>query len=199
MRFHAVLHAALPAPHRPQSGLTLIELLMFIMVLGLALAGVLQVFALATKSSADPQAQRQALSIAESLLQEVQLQSFTYCDPDDANVATATSASVGAGSTNCATASESGMGPESGETRSSLPQFDNVNDYHGFSMTGIVDITGAPVTGLGGYNASVTVAPAGLGGIAAGESLRITVQVDGPHGTSVTLQGYRSRHAPNAS
>ncbi|MGM9515192.1 type IV pilus modification PilV family protein [Roseateles sp. DB2] len=192
-------HAAFTSPPRNQTGLTLIELLMFIMVIGLALAGVLQVFALATKSSADPQAQRQALAIAESLLQEVQLQPFTFCDPDDANISTATSATVGAGSTNCTTASESAMGPEAGEARTVAPQFDNVNDYHGFSMTGIVDITGTAVSGLDSYSASVTVAPAALGTVAAGDALRITVQVNGPNGTAVTLQGYRTRHAPNAS
>ncbi|MDL5034524.1 type II secretion system protein [Pelomonas sp. APW6] len=188
-----------PRSHRSAAGLTLIELLMFIMVVGLALAAVLQVFALATKSSADPQVQRQALAIAESLLQEVQLQPFTFCDPDDANVATATNAAVGAGTLNCATQAESAMGPEAGETRSGVPQFDNVNDYHGFSMNGIADITGTAVTGLADYNVSVTVAPAGLGGVAAGDALRITVTVTGPGSTSVTLQGYRTRHAPNAA
>lgn len=195
----AMRPCAPPSAAKPsQAGLTLIELLMFIMVVGLALAGVLQVFALATRASADPQAQRQALAIAESLLQEVQLQPFTFCDPDDANVATATSATVGAGTSNCATAAESGMGPETGETRSGAPQFDNVNDYQGFSMSGIADITGTAVAGLSGYSASVTVEAADLGSVTAGDALRITVQVTGPNKTSVTLQGYRTRHAPNA-
>jgi len=183
--------AAFTTATRPQAGLTLVELLIFIMVLGLALAGVLQVFALATRASADPQAQRQALAIAESLLQEVQLQPFTFCDPDDAAAATATSAA------GCATTAEA-LGPEASETRYTAPQFDNVNDYHGFSMSGVVDITNTPVVGLSGYSASVQVAPAALGTVAAGDALRITVQVTGPGKTSVTLQGYRTRHAPNA-
>lgn len=177
----------------PERGLTLIELLVFIMVVGLALAALLQVFAQATRASADPQAQRQALAIAESLLQEVQLQAATYCDPLDANVATASSAA------GCATTAEA-MGPEGGETRYAHPQFNNVNDYRGFSMTGIVDITNTPVAGLSDYSASVQVEPAALGSISAasGDALRITVTVTGPHNTSVSLQGYRSRHAPNA-
>ena len=32
-----------------------------------------------------------------------------------------------------------------------------------------------------------------------GDALQISVTVTGPGGTQVTLQGYRSRHAPNAS
>ncbi|MBB2486423.1 type II secretion system protein [Mitsuaria sp. WAJ17] len=182
---------AFTATLRPQAGLTLVELLVFIMVLGLALAGVLQVFAMATRASANPQAQRQALAIAESLLQEVQLQPFTFCDPDDAAATTAASAA------GCATTAEA-LGPEAGETRYTAPQFDNVNDYHGFSMSGIVDITNSPVAGLSGYSASVQIAPAALMTVPAGDALRITVQVSGPGNTSVTLQGYRTRQAPNA-
>lgn len=192
--------AAFPSAARKRhaQGLTLIELLMFIMVVGLALSAVLMVFVQATSASADPQLQRQALAIAESLLQEVQLQPFTFCDPLDANVATATSAAVSAAG--CATTPEA-LGPEAGETRYTHPQFNNVNDYHGFSMSGIVDITNTPVSGLSGYSASVQIVPAALGSITAGsgDALRITVQVTGPHNTAVTLQGYRSRHAPNAA
>ncbi len=182
------------ARQRHAQGLTLIELLMFIMVVGLALSAVLMVFVQATRSSADPQMQRQALAIAESLLQEVQLQPFTFCDPLDANIATASS------SAGCATTPEA-LGPEAGETRYTHPQFNNVNDYHGFSMSGIVDITNTAVSGLSGYSASVQIVPADLGSIGAGsgDALRITVQVTGPHNTAVTLQGYRSRHAPNAA
>lgn len=175
-------------------GLSLIELLVFIVVVSAALAGVLRVFVQSTASSADPLLRRQALAIAESLLEEVQLMPFGFCDPDDANVETATS------SAGCASLAEA-IGPEAGETRFTTPQFDNVNDYHGYSMAGIVDITNSAVPGLAGYSASVSVAAAALGsiGAASGDALRITVTVTGPAGTSVSLDGYRSRHAPHAA
>ncbi|MFZ2652477.1 MAG: type II secretion system protein [Burkholderiaceae bacterium] len=175
-------------------GLSLIELVIFIVIVSAALAGVLNVFVAATLGSADPMLRRQALAIAESLLEEVQLMPFTFCDPDDANVETA------AGSGACASAAE-GPGAEAGENRFAPPQFDNVNDYHGYSMASIVDITNSAVAGLAGYSASVSVSSAALGSIAAasGDALRITVSVTGPHGTSVSLDGYRTRHAPNAT
>ncbi len=175
-------------------GLSLIELLIFIVVVSAALAGVLRVFLQATANSADPMLRRQALAIAESLLEEVQLMPFSFCDPDDANVETAAS---GAG---CATTAEA-IGPEAGETRFAAPQFDNVNDYHGYTMAGIVDITNTAVPGLGGYSASVSVAAAALGsiGAASGDALRITVTVTAPGGSTISLDGYRSRHAPNAA
>ena len=186
--------------HRPRiarrfaRALSLIELLIFIVVVSAALAGVLTALLPGTRASADPLLQRQALAIAESLLEEVQLMPFTFCDADDANVA---SASNTAG---CAGAAEA-LGPEGSETRFAVPSFDHVNDYHGYSMTGIVDLSFTAVSGLAAYSASVLVAPAALGSIAAGsgDALRITVTVTGPHGVSLALDGYRSRYAPNAS
>lgn len=175
-------------------GLSLVELLIFIVVIGAALAGVLRVFTQSTTASADPLLRRQALAIAESLLEEIELMPLTFCDADDANLETAASAA------GCASLPDV-SGPEAGEGRFATPQFDHVDDYHGYTMNGIVDNTGAAVTGLSAYSASVSVAPAALGSLSAasGDALRITVTVTGPGNTSVSLDGYRTRHAPNAA
>ena len=61
-------------------GFSLVELLIFIVVVSAALAGVLRIFNEATARSADPAERRQALAIAESLLEEVSLMPFTFCD-----------------------------------------------------------------------------------------------------------------------
>lgn len=181
-------------PRPIQRGLSLIELVFFIVVVSAAMTGVLLVFLKATVASGDPALRRQALAVAESLLEEVQLMPFTFCDPDDANVATATS------SAGCAGLPEA-LGPESGENRFATPQFDNADDYHGYTMAGIVDITNSAVAGLSSLGASVSVAPAALGSIGAGsgDAVRITVTVTGPHDINISLDGYRSRHAPNAA
>ncbi|MBI3375540.1 MAG: type II secretion system protein [Betaproteobacteria bacterium] len=187
-------------------GVTLIELVAFIVIVGVGMAGLFAAFNTMTAASADPQVRKQVLAIAESLMDEVALMPFTFCDPDDANAATATSATVGVSDpAKCATAAEvaavNTTDPatnESGETRyGATTQFDNVNDYHGFSMSGIRNIADAAITGLGSYTASVTVTQAGLGGIAAAEALLISVTVTGPSGFSTTLEGYRTRYAPN--
>ena len=171
---------------RRQRGLTLIELVMFIVIVGVALAGVLTVFNVTTKSSADPMIRKQMLAIAEALLEEVQLQAFTLCDPDDPAATTATSAVA------CAT--PEAIGPEAGETRGgATTPFDNVNDYHG--LAGITSsITGVAMPS--GYSAAINVAQDALNGIAAPESLRITVTVT-RGADSLTLEGYRTRHSPN--
>jgi MSHA pilin protein MshD len=175
-----------------ERGLSLIELLAFIVVVGVAVGGVLSVYSLAARSSADPMLRKQALAIAESLLEEVLSRPYTYCDPDDANVESASSTA------DCATLPES-SGPEPDETRyAALSPYDNVNDYDGFSMTGIHDINNDQAPGLVGYAAQIAVSPAGaFNGIPAGETLLVTVTVTAPGNHSISLSGYRTRYAPN--
>ncbi|MBW8843848.1 MAG: type II secretion system protein [Burkholderiales bacterium] len=188
----------MPALHTGQRerGLTLIELLLFIVVVGIALSAMLKVFVTATLASADPMIRRQQLAIAESVLREVELMPFTWCEPNDPNATTAANA---AGCTQA-----EAMGPTGAESRTGLAPFDNVNDYNGFSMVGISDITGTAVAGLSGYAASVAVEVANLDTVAGGEALKITVTVVGPGDTLVKLanplrlQGWRTRYAPNA-
>jgi len=185
-----------------QCGLSLIELVVFIVIVSVSIAGIFLVLNKVTRTSADPVARKQALAIAESLLEEIELMPFTYCDTNDANVATATGAFVGAGG--CATTVQ-GLVPTGGETRySTTSPFDNVGDYGGFTMNsgngGIKDITGAVFAALNAYSASVTVVQEAFGGITnSTASLRITVTVTGPGNTTVTLDGYRTQYAPNAT
>lgn len=191
---------------RRERGLTLLEQIMFIVVIGIAAAGVMGVIGYATRASTDPMIHKQALAIAEALLEEVQLMPFTYCDPDDPQAATAQSAVVGA--TGCSAGGVEAIGAEGGapfgpETRTgAATPFDNVNDYHGFTMAGgIVDIAGnpVPIPELGSYTASVTVATQGLGGVGASDALLVTVTVTHPNlNPSIVLNGYRVRYAPNA-
>jgi MSHA pilin protein MshD len=186
---------------RESLGLSLVELIVFIVIVGAAAAGVLGVLNISTRASADPVIQKQALAIAEAVLEEVQLMPFTYCDPDDPNAAAALSAANctgGAGGAN--DENKLPLGPEAGETRlSTTTPFDNVSDYNLFSMgPGITDITGAAIPGLGAYTATVGVANQALGAIPASDSLLITVTVTGPGNTIATLHGYRVRYAPNA-
>jgi MSHA pilin protein MshD len=179
---------------------SLVELIIFIVVVGVAVVGVLAAINLGTRASADPMVQKQALAIAEALLEEVQLQPFTYCDPDDANAAGA----LGSGS--CAVAANNenlAMGPEAGETRAGAQPFDNVSDYHGLTLTGISGIDNVAIAALGNYNAAITVtnqAIATATPVPASDALLIRVEVTGPPGTdvSVVLHGYRVRYAPNA-
>ncbi|HYD78410.1 MAG TPA: type II secretion system protein [Paucimonas sp.] len=193
-----------------QDGLSLIELVMFIVIVGIGVAGILLVMDITTRSSADPMIRKQSLAIAESLLEEIELMPFTYCDPDDANAANATASTAAQCPAAGGIGGPEGMGPETdgqgGEIRYftlGTPQFDNVNDYHGFEMKkasgGIKDVSGTVVsTALDDYTATVAVVAADLGGItaASGDALQITVTVTGPDSVPVSLTGYRVRYSP---
>ena len=115
---------------RRHHGFSLIELIMFIVIVSASVAGVLVAIDRTARASADPLVIKQALAIAEALLEEVELMPFTFCDPDDPHASTAQSATVDPLDPNkCSSAAQvENIGPE-GETRydASTP-FDNVTD-----------------------------------------------------------------------
>jgi MSHA pilin protein MshD len=136
---------------RRQRGLSLIELIMFVVIVSVAVAGVLSVFNVATQKSADPAARKQLLAIAEAMLQEVQLMPFTCRDPDDPD---AGNAAVALSGNDCAPGGTAeAIGPEAGESRyNAANPFDNVNDYSGFDTAaaapvGIADLSGTVIGG----------------------------------------------------
>lgn len=171
---------------------------MFIVIVGVGVAGILLVFNVTTKASADPLIQKQMLAIAEALIEEVQAKPFTYCDPDDPNAATAADVSGctgGAGGAN--DESKLPLGPEAGETTRAT--YDNVSDYGPtLTINPIKDISDTTIGGLGAYSATIAVAGSALGGIGTTESLLVTVTVAGPGNNSLVLQSYRTRYAPKA-
>lgn len=168
-------------------GVSLIELVVFLVVISVGLLGILAAMNLVGRHSSDPAVQRQELALAESLLAEVESQPFTRCDPLGPPA-------VPGG--NCTIAQ--GLGAPDGETRYSatLP-FNNVGDYNGFAMNagngGILAVDGTAIGGLSGYSASVQVqANQALGSLPASSVLLVTVTVGGPDGSSLALSGYRT-------
>ena len=63
---------------RPKTtaGFTLIEMVIAIVVIGIGLAGVLTVFNIAVKSSADPLIRKQMLAVAEEMMEEILLKPY---------------------------------------------------------------------------------------------------------------------------
>lgn len=196
---------------KQQLGVTLVELIVFMVIVSVALVGVLKVLDITNRGSVDPLVRKQALSIAESLLLEIEQQPFTLCDPDDANSATAITT---ADCTGGAALSQDKGGvalslpsPNTESRYSSTNPLDNVADYGGFSMPD-VNCAGicspgdnTPLIGLGAYAASVTItrvgAAAPFAAFPLSAVLQIAVRVTGPANTDVTLTGYRVRYAPN--
>lgn len=177
-------------------GIALVEVIVFMVVVAVAAGAILSLFANSDRGSAELLINRQALTIAEAMLNEVLAAPFTYCDPNDANFATATTPTA------CTSLPEVlPGGPESGETRlGPAVFFDNVNDYNGFSSSGVVDRANNVVLGLSLYSVNVSVAPVAgpWHGISGSEMAVVTVTVTAPLlQAPVVLQGMRARFAPN--
>lgn len=180
-----------------QRGISFVELILFMVIIGVGLVAILSAMNITTRNSADPLRRKQALMIAESLMEEVQLARFTFCDGNDDNAETAADAA------GCATTPEA-FGPEAGNAR----PFDNVNDYVNAANTLDMDAfnNGAGVladmagTALpGGYSASLRIQQGTLNGFSGADVLLITVAVTyGGVDDTITLDGYRLRYAPNS-
>ncbi len=207
-----------PSPSKPRRarfaeghahGVSLIELVIAIMIISVAVSGVLMIFGDSVRASADPMVRKQALALAESMLNEVMAKPFTYCDPQDAANATSPLPSSTAGCTGGAAGSQDKAGGTLGPQPASEGRFnaadplDNVADFNGYTMNGSIyglDDGGNRLTGLDGYMVSVTITRVGatLFGLPADAVLRVDVLVTG-RGSSVTLRGYRFRYAPQST
>jgi MSHA pilin protein MshD len=66
--------------NRPHAGFTLIELVIFMIVVSIGVVGILSVMNTVVKSSADPMVRKQAAALADSILEEILLK--PYQDPD---------------------------------------------------------------------------------------------------------------------
>ncbi len=141
---------------RASRGFTLIELVLLVVVFAVGLAGVISVYVATVQASADPMVRKQAMAVAESMMEEIMLQPFS-------------------------------AGTAAGATRST---YDEVDDYNGYSSTGVVDVYGAAVTGLTGYNVNVAVVPTALSTVGVANSKKITVTVT-RGAFSFSLQSYR--------
>ncbi|KQQ40325.1 hypothetical protein ASF61_06025 [Duganella sp. Leaf126] len=200
-------------------GVTIIELILFMVIVGVAAAGVIGVLNLNSTASADPLRRKQALMIAEALMEEVQLARFTYCASSDPNAVDATTQAA------CNTPVQVGV-RAAGATR----PYGNVAEYATvagqpqatFAVNNVdrdisgnpfgVDGTGATMgnTSLAPITSTVTLnyvgaqAPLGPAGSALTSSasalnvLQITIITTYGSGAGdfVRLDGYRTRYAP---
>ena len=144
-----------PCSRQPgQRGLTLIELIVFIVVVGVGMLGILSVMNLTTQSGADPMQRKQAMALAEAVMEEILAKNATASLPETDMA-------------NC----------------SNRARYVGVNDYTCFDgstpakrIAGNATLGAAQIPALARFSATVVVAPA----VVAGVSLqRVTVTVAG--------------------
>lgn len=178
-------------PLRRQAGLTLIELIIFIVIISVGIAGILSVLNVAVWHSSDPLVQKQAQALAEGLLEEIETGYFAYCDGADAKLKYAQSAAA------CTASVGDSYGPEGGETR----PYDTVKDYASLGANNASPLAFEfdSIPAPSGYSASVTIGPTALGDIplaSDGDALLIRVTVTGPGSTQAIAEGFKTRQVP---
>jgi MSHA pilin protein MshD len=148
-----------------QHGLTLIELVIFIVIISVAVSGVLITLTTVVKSSADPLVSRQLQSIAEAMLEEVLMQDFV--DPDSSGLE---------------------------GSRAEFDNVDDYNGFDSASA-GITFPNGDPVAGLDDYRVQVVVSTSAAWGtthpVPVGSAKLVTVTASRLE-QSFSLSGYRS-------
>lgn len=191
-------HSGLPLTLRRQRGLTMIELVLFIVIVSVGVAGILGAMSVATTKGSDPVRRKQAIMIAEQLMEEVQGAAYTLCAPSSTGLDTAT---VDAANVITGCGVTENFGQEDPITR----PYDNVNDYvtgagaavRGFDSGGVlVNAAGKPLTA--GYTVTVREVQESFGNPAVPNfgAIKITITVSYDQ-ESFVLDGYRTRYAPN--
>jgi MSHA pilin protein MshD len=147
-------------------GFTLVEVIVLIVVLSAALAGVLLVFQNTVRSSVDAQVQKQALAVAEALLDEILLTSY---DPLPG----------GGGRANFDDVDDYIGYSTTGGMRDI--QDNLIPGLDAFNVTNVA----VAVVSLNDSGGVLTAVP---------EAKRVTVSVTGPGGFATSLDGYRLRY-----
>lgn len=152
--------------NKRMAGVTLVELIVAIVIMGVALAGLAAAFTRTSVASADPMVTQQMLAIAEGMMEEVLLKPFTVATDEEAAPTRA--------------------------QFNDVRDYDRVDDASpGYSSSGIRDIDGAAIPGLETYGVSVRINAVALTGVPSGEALRVVVTVN--HGTrQLSLTGWRT-------
>ena len=158
-----------------QRGLTLIELVIFIVIILVGLAGVLTVLDTTVRGSADPVVRKQALALAEAMLEEVLAKEFQN-DPTGNNAATPALGCTPTTVPACAL-----------NTPGNRVNYNDVDDYNTWSQPGNVSAIGAAPAALARYQVNVAVVPWALS-LENGKRVTVTV-VSGAE--TVTLEGFR--------
>jgi MSHA pilin protein MshD len=149
-------------------GFTLVELIVLIVVIGIAVAGVLLVFQNTVRGSANPQIYKQALAIGEAMLDEVLVASYNP---------------VAGGGTR---ANFNDVDDYAGFTTTG-----GMTDMQGTAIPGLGDYNVAVAVNL----VTLNDGDPALADVAESKRVTVTVTVAGHPEMTVTLEGYRLNYA----
>lgn len=166
-------------PSVNQQGATLVELVMTIVIISIAIAGVVGAFALIAGRSADPLNQTRAVALAQLYMDEILARDYDE------------SSNVGGGKVLAAQVDCAAPGAD-GETRGS---YGDVDDYNAVNDELPQDGEGIPLPGYDGFRVSITVLCAGNDvtemSLANADAKRIDITITDPSGNNYLFSAYR--------
>lgn len=149
-----------------QAAFTLIEIIVTLVVVGIAAVALLGVFTSTVRDSADPVIQQQAITIAEAYMEEILLQAFD--DPSGG---------------------EQGLVGTEGTEGNTRALFDDVQDYNHLIDTDVRDQNDVQIPGLELYSITVSVTGATLNTV---PMMLVDISVDHPVIDPIQLIAYRA-------
>lgn len=167
-----------------ESGYSLIELVVFLVIMGIAVGAIALQFTQNVSHSHEPFIRQRALAVAGAYLDEIMDKRWNENTP------------VGGGCVDTASPTCSG-GPAPtgiGSEEASRSLYDDVDDYQGLSDSPPQDSQGNNMTGYGSgftVGVSVTQPAAAWNGINANDVRRIQIDVQTPSGETISLTAYR--------
>lgn len=169
---------------RLQSGATLVELVIAIVILGIAIVPLTMTLSFSASHSADSMIEVKVIELGQAYIEEIVSKRY------DDNTAQGGSPPCSASGVPCGT-----IGAEAGETRA---LFDDVDDYHGVDDSPPLDSLGSARLGYDRFRVEVEVSYADASEVTAygldstADAKKILVRVHPPVGTPVTFDVYRS-------
>ncbi|MBW4936495.1 prepilin-type N-terminal cleavage/methylation domain-containing protein [Marinobacter sp. F4206] len=158
---------------RKQKGATLVELIITIVIISIAIAGVVGAFALISGRSADPLNETRAVALAQLYIDEILSKKYDEQTPQGGVPRYSGGCNIGS----------------DGETRAA---FDDVDDYEGLMDKPPASALGA-ITGYSGFSVDVSVSCAGGEvGLPASQAKRIDVLISAPDNRSFLFSAYRA-------
>lgn len=162
-------------PVQCQSGATLVELVMTIVIISIAIAGVVGAFALIAGRSADPLNQTRAVELAQLYMDEIVSRKYDHNAPEGG---------VPRYGGSCSISTEEGSGNRS--------QFNDVDDYDGLVDSPPADAAGQ-LNGYTGFTVEVGVSCDASGlDLPTGQAKRIDLSITAPGNQSFFFTAYKA-------
>lgn len=168
-----------------QRGFSLIEIILFIAIVGVAMAGISATYVNATAHSHEPYLRQRALAVANAYMDEILRKRWNENTP------------IGGGCINtgssCAASAvvPVAIGDDEGGVRSN---YDDVDDYNALAGGQLpTDSNGTAMPGYAGFNVKVEVTQpaAAWNALPAADVRLIKVTVTSPNGETIALDAYR--------